>query len=121
MVRGPHQGHRTKDVIKSGGENVASIEVEKAIYAADPNVGEVVVVGLPHDRWSEAITAVVTAKEGTTIDPEALRQKSKELLDGFKVPKDIILLDEMPRTSTGKVQKNVIRDDFKDHYSGPGV
>ena len=55
---------RYKDVIKTGGENVASIEVEKAVYAADPRVAEAVVVGLPHERWSEAITAVVVPKAG---------------------------------------------------------
>ena len=59
---------RYKDVIKTGGENVASIEVEKAVYAADPRVAEAVVVGLPHERWSEAITAVVVAKPGETIE-----------------------------------------------------
>src|SRR6202035_3321621 len=57
---------RYKDVIKTGGENVASIEVEKAIYAADPRVAEVVVVGLPHERWDEAITAVVVPRPGET-------------------------------------------------------
>ncbi len=50
---------RNKDVIKTGGENVASLEVEKALYEAEPRIREVVVVGLPHERWSEAITAVV--------------------------------------------------------------
>ncbi|MET8427839.1 AMP-binding protein [Nocardia sp. NPDC004860] len=59
---------RHKDVIKTGGENVASIEVEKAVYAADSNIAEVVVVGLPHARWSEAITAVVLARPGAEID-----------------------------------------------------
>ncbi len=59
---------RYKDVIKTGGENVASIEVEKAVYAADPRVAEAVVVGLPHERWTEAITAVVVPKPGETID-----------------------------------------------------
>ena len=63
---------RYKDVIKTGGENVASIEVEKAMYAADPAVGEVVVIGLPHERWSEAITAVVVPKPGQTVDEAAL-------------------------------------------------
>ena len=63
---------RHKDVIKTGGENVASIEVEKAIYAADPRVAETVVVGLPHQRWSEAITAFVVPKPGETIDPGEL-------------------------------------------------
>ena len=59
---------RYKDVIKTGGENVASIEVEKAVYAADPRVAEAVVVGLPHERWSEAVTAFVVPKPGETID-----------------------------------------------------
>ncbi len=61
---------RFKDVIKTGGENVASIEVEKALYAADPRVQEVAVVGLPHDRWGEAVTAIVTPKAGETIDED---------------------------------------------------
>ena len=56
---------RFKDVIKSGGENVASIEVEKALYAADPSVQEAAVVGLPHDRWGEAVTAVVVLQDRT--------------------------------------------------------
>ena len=60
---------RYKDVIKTGGENVASIEVEKAVYAADPRVAEAVVVGLPHERWSEAITAVVVPKPGSAVRP----------------------------------------------------
>jgi acyl-CoA synthetase (AMP-forming)/AMP-acid ligase II len=107
---------RYKDVIKTGGENVASIEVEKAVYAADPRVAEVVVVGLPHERWSEAITAVVVPKPGETIDPAALIGALKERLDGYKVPKSVIVADELPRTSTGKVQKNVVRDRYAAHY-----
>ena len=107
---------RYKDVIKTGGENVASIDVEKAIYAADPRVSEVVVVGLPHERWSEAITAVVVPKPGETIDPAVLISALKERLDGYKVPKSVIVADELPRTSTGKVQKNVVRDRYAAHY-----
>jgi long-chain acyl-CoA synthetase len=107
---------RSKDVIKTGGENVASIEVEKAIYAADPNVAEVVVVGLPHERWSEAITAVVVPKPGEQIDMDALRAALRDRLDAYKIPKDVIVVPEFPRTSTGKVQKNVLRDRFTTHY-----
>jgi long-chain acyl-CoA synthetase len=107
---------RSKDVIKTGGENVASIEVEKAIYAADPNVAEAVVVGLPHERWSEAITAIVVPKPGTEIAADALRAHVRANLDGYKVPKDVIVVPEFPRTSTGKVQKNVLRERFADHY-----
>jgi long-chain acyl-CoA synthetase len=107
---------RYKDVIKTGGENVASIEVEKAIYAADPRVAETVVVGLPHERWSEAITAFVVPKAGQTIDPAGLIAALKERLDGFKVPKAVILVGELPKTSTGKIQKNVVRSEHSKYY-----
>lgn len=107
---------RNKDVIKTGGENVASIEVEKAVYAADPNVAEAVVVGLPHERWSEAITAVVVPRPGATIDAQKLIATIKALIDPYKAPKAVIVLDHLPRTSTGKIQKNVVRDELRDHY-----
>ena len=107
---------RHKDVIKTGGENVASIEVEKAIYAADPEVAETVVVGLPHERWSEAITAFVVPKPGQTIDPAGLIAALKQRLDGFKVPKAVILVGELPKTSTGKIQKNVVRSEHSKYY-----
>jgi acyl-CoA synthetase (AMP-forming)/AMP-acid ligase II len=107
---------RSKDVIKTGGENVASIEVERAVYDAEPAVAEVVVVGLPHERWSEAITAVVVPKPGEKVDPDALRARLKERLDGYKVPKSVIVVDALPRTSIGKIQKNVIRDLHAGHY-----
>ncbi len=109
---------RFKDVIKTGGENVASIEVEKAVYAASSDVAEVVVVGLPHERWSEAITAVVVPKPGATIDEAELLAAIKQRLDGYKVPKAVIVVDELPRTSTGKIQKNVVRDAHSTHYGG---
>jgi acyl-CoA synthetase (AMP-forming)/AMP-acid ligase II len=101
---------RYKDVIKTGGENVASIEVEKAVYAADPRVAEVVVVGLPHPRWSEAITAVVVPKAGEVIDEAELLAALRERLDGYKVPKAVVVVEALPKTSTGKIQKNVVRE-----------
>jgi acyl-CoA synthetase (AMP-forming)/AMP-acid ligase II len=107
---------RYKDVIKTGGENVASIEVEKAVYAADSRVAEAVVVGLPHERWSEAITAVVVPKAGETVDPAELLGALRGLLDGYRVPKAVIVVDELPKTSTGKIQKNVVRDQHVAHY-----
>jgi long-chain acyl-CoA synthetase len=107
---------RYKDVIKTGGENVASIEVEKAIYAADPRVAEVSVVGLPHDRWSEAITALVVPKPGESIDAAELIAKLRTTLDGYKVPKSVIFTDQLPRTSTGKIRKNVVRTEHAKHY-----
>ncbi|MFC7659648.1 hypothetical protein ACFQV8_29355 [Pseudonocardia benzenivorans] len=107
---------RYKDVIKTGGENVASLEVERAVYAAEPRVAEAVVVGLPHERWTEAITAVVVPKPGESIDPEELRTALRGHLDGYKIPKAVIVVDELPRTSTGKIQKNVVRDQHQGHY-----
>jgi acyl-CoA synthetase (AMP-forming)/AMP-acid ligase II len=108
---------RYKDVIKTGGENVASIEVEKAVYAADPRVAEAVVVGLPHERWTEAITAVVVPKAGETVDPAELLAALRGLLDGYKMPKAVIVVDELPKTSTGKIQKNVLRDRHAAYYA----
>jgi acyl-CoA synthetase (AMP-forming)/AMP-acid ligase II len=108
---------RYKDVIKSGGENVASIEVEKAIYAASTDVAEVAVVGLPHERWTEAVTAVVVPRPGAVVDVVALVAEVKELIGGFKAPKAVIVVDQLPRTSTGKVQKNLVRRDHAGHYT----
>src|SRR3954471_9245431 len=109
---------RYKDVIKTGGENVASIEVEKAVYAADPRIAEAVVVGLPHARWSEAITAVVVPKPGETIDEQELLATLKGRLDGYKVPKAVVVVDELPKTSTGKIQKNVVRQHHAALFGG---
>ena len=107
---------RYKDVIKSGGENVASMEVEKAIFAAAPSVAEVAVVGLPHERWTEAITAVVVAQPGATVDEAEVIAATKQHIAGFKAPKAVIVVDQLPRTSTGKIQKNLVRKQFADHY-----
>lgn len=107
---------RYKDVIKTGGENVASIEVEKAVYAADPAIAEAVVVGLPHPYWSEAITAVVVPKPGQELDEAAIIAATKQHIDGYKAPKAVIVADELPKTSTGKIQKNVVRKQYADFY-----
>jgi acyl-CoA synthetase (AMP-forming)/AMP-acid ligase II len=107
---------RSKDVIKTGGENVASIEVEKALYAASEDVAEVVVIGLPHDHWGEAITAVVVPREGAVLDEQKLISEVKRLIDPYKAPKAVVVMDALPRTSTGKVQKNVVRERLAGHY-----
>ena len=107
---------RYKDVIKTGGENVASIEIEKAVYAADRRVAEAVVVGLPHQRWGEAVTAFVVPKPGETIDAGELTAALKAGLDGFKVPKSVVFVEQLPKTSTGKIQKNVVRSEHAKYY-----
>jgi acyl-CoA synthetase (AMP-forming)/AMP-acid ligase II len=108
---------RRKDVIKTGGENVASIEVEKALYAADPGIAEAVVVGLPHEYWGEAITAVVVPKPGAVLDEQALISAVKQQIDPFKAPKAVLVVDALPRTSTGKIKKNEVRERYSGHYA----
>ena len=108
---------RFKDVIKTGGENVASIEVEKALYAADPGVQEVAVVGLPHERWGEAVTAVVIVKPGYSLDEQELLVKARDHLSPFKCPKRILFTEAMPKTATGKVQKAKLRTSLAGTYS----
>lgn len=109
---------RKKDVIKTGGENVASIEVEKAILEVDSSVAEVVVVGLPHAHWTEAITAFVVPMEGERIDPDALIASVKTVIDPYKAPKSVIIVEHLPKTSTGKIQKHLVRHEFEGHYAG---
>ncbi len=107
---------RFKDVIKTGGENVASIEVEKAVYAADPGVQEVAVVGLPHEHWGEAVTAVVVVKQGCEVDERALLAKVRDHLSPFKCPKRVLFTEAMPKTATGKIQKGRLRADLAGTY-----
>ena len=107
---------RFKDVIKTGGENVASLEVEKAILTQVPNVAEAAVVGLRHDHWSEAITAFVVAQPGTTVDTDGVRQALRGHLDAYKLPQAVVSVDALPRTSTGKVRKTQLRDEHRHLY-----
>lgn len=107
---------RKKDMIKTGGENVSSREVEEVIYQL-PEVSEVAVVGLPHPRWMEAVTAVVVARAGCNIDPDTVMQHCAGHLGGFKVPKAVLLVDNLPRNPSGKILKRNLRDAFADTFS----
>jgi acyl-CoA synthetase (AMP-forming)/AMP-acid ligase II len=100
---------RLKDVIISGGENIATIEVEQALSAHD-KVAEAAVVAAPHERWGEVPVAFVTVAGGDEPDPEELQEFARERLARFKVPKRIIFMDELPKTGTGKIQKYVLRE-----------
>ncbi len=107
---------RFKDVIKSGGENVASVEVEQALYDLEPRILEVVVIGLPHEKWGEAVTALIVPKPGTTIDEGDLLARARERLSNFKCPKGVICVDHLPKTATNKVQKTELRTRFAGFY-----
>jgi fatty-acyl-CoA synthase len=99
---------RLKDVIISGGENISSIEVE-GVLLRHPAVHEVAVVGMPHDKWGEAPFAFVVLKPGATLTEEELREFARGRLAGFKVPKGVTVIPELPKTATGKIQKYVLR------------
>ncbi|WP_426438759.1 AMP-binding protein [Bradyrhizobium genosp. P] len=107
---------RFKDVIKTGGENVSSIEVELAIRAAHPDVLEVAAIGLPHQRWGEAITAVVVTQNGGSIDTDMLLSAVRERLSPFKCPKAVIHVPELPKTATGKIEKAKLRRIYAAYY-----
>ncbi len=107
---------RFKDVIKTGGENVSSIEVELAVRASNPDVLEVAAIGLPHQHWGEAITAVVVAREGATIDAVPLMAAMRDKLSPFKCPKAVIQVTELPKTATGKIEKAKLRKSYAGYY-----
>jgi len=102
---------RKKDMIISGGENIASSEVERVIYQLD-GVADAAVIGLPDERWGERPVAVVVMEPGKTLDYAALAAHCRAHLAGFKVPKELFLRDELPRNPSGKILKRVLRDDF---------
>jgi fatty-acyl-CoA synthase len=99
---------RAKDIIISGGENISSIEVEGALYS-HPAVLEAAVVARPDPKWGEAPCAFVTLKSGAAATAQELIAHCRTLLAGFKCPKTVIFA-ELPKTSTGKIQKHVLRD-----------
>ena len=102
---------RAKDVIISGGENIASVEVERAI-AAHPDVIEAAVVGMPHERWGEVPVAFVSLRAGSSLSAEELSAFLRERLAGFKIPKRFEYAT-LPKTSTGKIRKDDLRTQLK--------
>jgi fatty-acyl-CoA synthase len=104
---------RKKDMVKTGGENVASREVEEMIYR-HPAVSEVAVIGLPHPYWIEAVTAVVVAKAGQALTEEQLIEHCRAHMAHFKVPKKVILVESLPKNPSGKLLKRELRERFKD-------
>ncbi len=104
---------RMKDMIVSGGENVYAREVEDAIYA-HPEVFEVAVIGVPDARWGERVHAIVCPMPGSEPSAESIIAHCRQRLAGYKVPKSVAFVEELPKNPTGKILKRVLRDE---HWS----
>ena len=103
---------RKKDMIKTGGENVASREIEEAIYELG-GVAEVAVFGISHPHWIEAVTAVVVPKQGRHSPPRT-STPARERLAGYKRPKYVVLADALPKNPSGKILKRSLREQHAD-------
>ncbi|RVU28028.1 fatty-acid--CoA ligase [Streptomyces antnestii] len=108
---------RMKDVIITGGENVASQEVEGALRG-HPDILDVAVVGRPHPQWGETVVAVVVPREGTEPDLAELRTWLESRIARYKIPRELVLRRELPRTPSGKITKHVLRARL-DEQEGP--
>lgn len=102
---------RKKDMIITGGENVYSVEVEAVLYR-HPSVYEVAVIGVPDEKWGEAVKACVVLKESEEVSEEELIAFCKERLSHFKVPKSIVFLEKLPKTGSGKISKRSLRKPY---------
>ncbi len=102
---------RKKDMIKTGGENVASREVEEMVYRL-PQVSEVAVVGLPDPRWIEAVTAIVVVKDGQSLAEQDVIGHCAQHMAHFKVPKRVIFVDALPKNPSGKLLKRDLRQRY---------
>jgi fatty-acyl-CoA synthase len=114
LVRQDEEGYvfvvdRKKDVINTGGVIVASREVEDALYS-HPGVVEVAVIGVPDERWIEAVTAYVATSSEITSDE--LLDAARPHLSAFKLPKNVVFVDDLPRNASGKLLKRELRDDY---------
>jgi fatty-acyl-CoA synthase len=108
---------RKKDMIKTGGENVASREVEEMIYRM-PQVSEVAVVGVPHPHWVEAVVAIVVPKAGQTLDEGLVLAHCSEHLAGFKTPKRVVFAQALPKNPSGKLLKRDLRQAHAGLFAG---
>jgi malonyl-CoA/methylmalonyl-CoA synthetase len=106
---------RAKDLVITGGFNVYPVEVEAEIDAI-PGVVESAVIGCPHPDFGEGVTAIVVCRPGAALNEKAIIVQLEQRLAKFKLPKRVIFVDDLPRNSMGKVQKNVLRERNKDLY-----
>jgi fatty-acyl-CoA synthase len=102
---------RTKDLVKSGGEWISSVELENAIMA-HPGVAEAAVIGIPHERWTERPLACVVVEPGATLTAEKVRAHLEPLVPKWWLPDAVEFIDEVPKTSVGKFSKRTLREKF---------
>jgi malonyl-CoA/methylmalonyl-CoA synthetase len=110
---------RSKDLVITGGLNVYPREVELVLDAL-PGVAESAVIGLPHPDFGEAVVAVVVPAPGTNTDPVTLQAAARERLAGYKAPKRVFVVPELPRNALGKVRKAALREAFRDTFLSTG-
>ncbi len=110
---------RKKDMIKSGGENVASREVEECVYELE-GVAEVAVFAVDHPRWVEAVVAAVVVKPGATLAPQDVVDHCRARLAGFKTPKYVVVTEALPKNPSGKILKRQLRDEYSDLPASAG-
>jgi acyl-CoA synthetase (AMP-forming)/AMP-acid ligase II len=102
---------RVKDMIVSGGENIYPAEVESALFG-HPAVADVAVIGVPDDRWGEAVKAVVVVKPGARVQADELVGYARGRIAGYKLPKSVDFIDELPRNPSGKILKRELRKPY---------
>ena len=105
---------RTKDLIKSGGEWISSVELENELMA-HPSIREAAVIGVPHPRWSERPLACVVLEEGAELSKQDVLDFLAPRVAKWQVPDDVVFIDEVPKTSVGKFSKRTLRDRFADY------
>ena len=103
---------RKKDMIKSGGENVYSKEVEDVLFAF-PDILEATAIGVPDEKWGEKVVALAVRREGRRPTEKDIIAFCKARLAGFKCPKSILFVDELPKTAMGKVDKPTLRKQYQ--------
>lgn len=102
---------RVKDMIVSGGENVYPAEVENAIFG-HPDVADVAVIGVPDEKWGEAVKAIIVAKEGSQPTPESISAWARERIAGYKCPKSVDFIEALPRNPSGKILRKDLREPY---------
>ena len=102
---------RVKDMIVTGGENVYPAEVEHALFG-HPTIADVAVIGVPDERWGETVKAFIVLKPGATLDHESILRFARARIAGYKLPKSIDVVTELPRNASGKLLRRVLREPF---------